>query len=148
MFWCMKLLLEKIWPSWKKRHFGAPDKKTSWGMPKKLSSWRSIIFRSVSTLSKRHAMPLHLNAFINLAVKMPSIIWNVSFRTCRNICLQTLSVRPCREKWTALREAQGTDILQTHTKIDLSVNWELLYEFHSYQDLVWWPDISPFGSLV
>ena len=32
----------------------------------------------------------------------------------------------CYEKWTAFLEAQGIDILQTHTKIHFSVDQELL----------------------
>ena len=51
MFWCMKLLLGKYGLA-EKRHFGAPDKKIPWGVPQKLFSWRSVIFRSVSTLQK------------------------------------------------------------------------------------------------
>ena len=58
----------KIWPE--NQIFEPLIRQFLGACPSKLSSWHSMNFLSVSTLSKMHATPSHLSASIYFAVKM------------------------------------------------------------------------------
>ena len=103
-----------------KRHFGAPDKKISWGRPQKLCSWRFINFPRSVLYQKCMPRPRIWAHLYRRLSKCHQYFQIVIFK----YLLQTLSVA-ARSDCTAFWDAQGVDFLQTHRKIDFSVNREL-----------------------